>query len=115
MTRAVIGYDGSHGALHAVRATRTVLLPLKIEMHGAYVGEDGEAILDELEERLGASVERHNLAGDPHQAMMRLTEDVNANVLSLGFSGHSKLRDFAFGTLGEQALLTGRTAVLLAT
>lgn len=113
--KVVVGYDGSTGAIHAVRTTRSVLMQLSPELHGVYVGEDGTAVLDELQQRVGHPVERHVVTGNPHEVLLRLAKTLPADVVVLGFSGHSKLKDFVFGTLGEEALLDGSTAVLLST
>lgn len=111
----VVGYDGSQGAMLAVRATRAALIALHPEIHGVFVGDDGTAVLDELSQRIGHPVEHHVLTGNPHEVLLGLAKTMPADVVALGFSGHSKLKDFVFGTLGEEALLDGTTAVLLST
>ncbi len=113
--KVVVGYDGSQGAMLAVRAVRATLMALHPEIHGVFVGDDGTAVLDELSDRIGHPVSRHVLSGDPHEVLLELAKTLPADVVALGFSGHSKLKDFAYGTLGEKALLDATTAVLLST
>ena len=112
-----IGYDGSTGARHAVRALRMVAAPCETPVHGIYVGDAGEAglLLDELDEKMAPlSVVRHVVTGSPHEAIVSTAREAGADVVALGFTGQSKLKDFAFGTLTERALLEGSMAVLIA-
>jgi nucleotide-binding universal stress UspA family protein len=114
-----LGYDGSTGAKHAVRALRSFAEPLGLPVHGIFVASSADeqaGVLRELEEKLSPlTVHRHRVVGDdPHAAILDVARREGAEVVALGFTGRSKLRDFAFGTLGEAALLEGSTAVLIA-
>ena len=114
-----IGYDGSVGAKHAVRALRSFAAPLGLPVHGIFVArtDDEEAgILGELEEKMAPlTVIRHRVVSDaPHDAILQVAREEDVDVVALGFTGRSKLRDFAFGTLSEAALLEGSTAILIA-
>jgi nucleotide-binding universal stress UspA family protein len=111
----LLGYDGSDGAQRAVREVRQVLVPLNVAVHGVFVGTDTEGVLKEFAGRFDGPVHTHEATGEPHHAILRLAKTIPAQVVALGFSGHSKLKDFAYGTLGEKALLDGTTAVMLAT
>lgn len=116
-----VGYDGSIGARHAVRALRAVAAPLGLPVHGIYVrsgdGDDaGDALLTELADDLAPlQLERHVVTSDdPHAAILDVALTEGIDLVALGFTGRSKLRDFAFGTLSEAAVLAGSTAVLIA-
>jgi len=112
-----LGYDGSVGARHAVRALRRIAGPLEAPVHGIYVGneEDAAPLFAELDEGMDPlEVTHHVVEGSPHDAIVNKARDLGADVVALGFTGHSKLKDFAFGTLTERALLEGSMAVLIA-
>ncbi len=116
--RAVaIGFDGSPGALHGVRAIRNLLAPLGVPVHGIYVSADGTGgeVLDDLEQHLdGVEVFRHVVHGDsPHEALLRAAKRLDVQLLVLGFGGHSPLRDFVFGSGTERVLLSARVGVLI--
>lgn len=116
-----VGYDGSTGARHAVRALRAVAGPLGLPVHGIYVRDGdaddaGDALMKELAESVAPlEVHPHLVASDdPHAAILDVALTEGIDLVALGFTGRSKLRDFAFGTLSETALLAGSTAVLIA-
>jgi len=114
---AAIGYDGSDGARRAAKELRAVIGPVDAPIHGIYVGSASAAqpLLAELVEKVAPlRVAQHVTTGQPHEAIMAKAREVGADVVALGFDGHNKLKDFAFGTLTERALLEGSMAVLIA-
>ena len=111
-----LGYDGSTAAGHAARAVRAVFVAAQIPVHGIFVcGEGGGGTtLDELDQRLGVAATHHVVTGSPHDAIVATAVSSGSQVVALGFSGHSKVKDFLFGTLGDRILAEGKLAVLLA-
>ena len=112
-----VGFDGSDDAKHGVAAVRRFLVPLGVEVHGIYIGDD-PTVLDELDGLLpGVAVHKHALpkgAESREEALVAKAKEVGAQVLALGVHGQSALRDFVSGTMTQAVLRGGELSVLVA-
>lgn len=111
---AVLGYDGSVGARHALRAVRS-LFPAIGAVHLLHVGESGAEILDEAEADLpGGAVTRHVRPGaDVRAALLEVARQTGSEVVALGFHGKPSLRSFLYGSAYEALLQADDLSLLV--
>jgi nucleotide-binding universal stress UspA family protein len=114
-----VGYDGSASAAHGLKLVKRLAIPLQVPVHLVYVGTAaaGVPLLEQAATELtdACIVEKHFVTGSPvHQALARTAAEVGADVLVLGFTGKSKLRDVVFGSARDHLLGSARVGLLLA-
>ncbi|MCA9490541.1 MAG: universal stress protein [Myxococcales bacterium] len=114
-----VGYDASPAAQRSLKSV-AALKPLGVPVHLIYVGGEGSepsSILAEAEAFLGDDVEtvRHHVPMDQnvHHTLVKTTEGSNADMLVLGFSGKSTLKDAVFGSAREHLLTQDLGVALL--
>lgn len=116
--RIALGYDGSVGAQHAVRAVRRIVDALPIAIDAIYVSRDGSGgeILEEVDRALpGLTVTHHVVQGtDAHDALAQEARRLGVDFLALGFRGKSKLKDLFFGTITERFEIDGNLGLIVA-
>jgi len=118
ITGFALGYDGSDGAARAIKATALLAAPLAVPVHTLYVSSDGSGgeVLQECG-RLFPDLDLHPHVlrdEDPHAALARAAVGLGANVLSVGFRGRSRLKNFLYGTTAEYILMSTDLMVLVA-
>ena len=101
-----LGYDGSAASKNAVQAIAALTGEAKLIVHAIYVTGDGRGgeVLNELNASLPNSEVHHHVvtSDDPvHIALARTAHEKGADVLAMGFQGHSPLKDFLFGSSTE--------------
>ncbi|MFT7518963.1 MAG: nucleotide-binding universal stress UspA family protein [Kiritimatiellia bacterium] len=113
-----LGYDGSEGAAHALKAAGMLAAALKVPLHTIFIATEGAsgAVLDECNEHYpDHDIQQHVVVDDdPHTAIARVAEANGANVIAVGFTGRSKLRDFLYGTAADYILINTKLMVLVA-
>lgn len=118
VTGVALGYDGSTGAAHALKAGRLLANGFGVPIHAMFVSDDGQGgeVLDEVADHAaGATVHKHVLLSDePHTALAREAANHGANTLALGFRGHSPMKDFFYGSACEYILVNTDLLVLVA-
>ncbi|MEM6928257.1 MAG: universal stress protein, partial [Myxococcota bacterium] len=117
ITNIAVGYDGSESSKRAIAAVRRFLAPLALPIHAIHVSQDGsgEAILSEVDEQLpGCTIQHHAVtAPSIEDGLVDKALDLGAEVLVMGFSGQSAVKDFLFGTCTERVLISGELAVMV--
>lgn len=118
ITGFALGYDGSDGAARALKATALVAGPLDVPVHTMYISSDGTGgeVLDECSELFpGLELIPHQITSDDaHTAMAEQAVRLDVNVLSVGFRGRSRLKNFLYGTTAEYILMSTDLMVLVA-
>lgn len=105
-----VGYDGSPAAQRSLKSVRA-LAQVGATVHLIHVGGEADqaaSMLDEAETNLGEQVEtvRHHVPLDTnvHKTLVQTAKDAHADLLVLGFSGRSTLKDVVFGSAREHIL-----------
>lgn len=113
-----LGYDGSDGAAHALKAVSRLCGPLKLPVHAIYVSPDGSGgqVLDEIDQHYpDLDLHKHVVAdSEPHTAIARTAVSVGADVVALGFRGRSPMKDFLYGSAVTYILMNTELMVLVA-
>jgi len=116
--RVALGYDGSVGAKHAVRAVRRVFEGVPVAIHAIYVSRDGSGgeILDEVDRALPEQTVTHHVVQgtSAHASLAEESARLNADVIALGFRGKNKLKDVLFGSVTERFEIDGTVGLLVA-
>ncbi len=117
ITGVAVGYDGSPAALRTIEAVRPLVTAFDFPVFALYVSADGSGgeILAEVPDRLENDRVRDLVVqGDVvHEALAATAEEVGANVLAVGFKGHSRLKDFVFGSAAEYIVSNTNLIVLV--
>jgi nucleotide-binding universal stress UspA family protein len=119
-TRGILlGYDGSAGAVRALRAVRHLLQLVEAPVHAVCVGEaatNGDP-LDDVERGLGdlsVPVHRHRTTGIPREVLPALAHSLDCNLIAIGYRGRSLVRDIFLGRSTEWLLRYVDCALLVA-
>ncbi|MFD1215058.1 MULTISPECIES: universal stress protein [Microbulbifer] len=112
----MLAYDGSEAARKALDMVATSPVFRGIECHLVYVGDAGEAVLDEGAEALshgGISVTSANLQGKTVEALIAYQQQHEIDLTVMGAFSHSKLRDLLLGSVTAKMLLGTNQPLLL--
>ena len=131
----LVPIDGSDGSNRAIQHALELGERYDAALHAIYVvdtrlyGEPGlsstELVTDEIEDRgqvlladfaeradnLGRQVETRCCHGDPHQEIVDYADQVDADVIVLGFQGHTHERQGNIGSVAERVIRTGQRPV----
>ncbi len=105
---AVVAWNGSPEAAHAIRQARA-LLTLAASVHLVVVGEDGA---DFPQMDANAYLSRHGIACDVHtlgkgradEILLQFAREKGASMLVMGAYGHSRLRETVIGGVTRHML-----------
>ncbi len=115
----VFAYDGGPSADRALERmlAGSILTGLACEIVG--VGMATPHLRDKLShaaaalDRAGYVVTEHLETGEPEAVISKLVTDLNADLLVLGKSGHSRLRDFFIGSTTMELMRTCKVPVVI--
>ena len=115
-----LGFDGSQGALCALRAVRNLLGGAPMPVQVVHVGAPrvkGVDPLDEAREELegsGLDCSFVHVEGEPHEALAGAAEEAGHQLLALGYRGRSVLGGLLLGRVTEQLLGRASLSLLIA-
>lgn len=119
IARFLLAYDGSPATERAVERLVEGSVLRGAECHILSVGSPTPALRDRLQAvgaalgRAGFAVTEHLQAGLPEQVIGQAVGDLDIDLLVLGKSGHSRLRQLAMGSTTLELMRSCRRTVLI--
>jgi len=119
LTHALLAYDGSSAAKSALQlaARLTAALNLRLSVLTANPSQkDGRRILQEAQSYLAAYTITPRLIiarGAPAAAILAHRRTARANLIIMGFHGHSRIRELILGSTTEEVIRSAQSPVLL--
>lgn len=117
--RFLLAYDGSPSTERAIERLTEGSVLRGLESHILSVGSPTPAVRDKLAaaanalRHAGFQVTEHLQAGEPEKVITQALVDLDIDLLVLGKSGHSRLRQLALGSTTLELIRTGKRPVLI--
>lgn len=119
ISRFLLAYDGSPSTERAIERLTEGSVLRGLECHILSVGSATPAVRDKLGaaanalRHAGFEVTEHLQAGEPEKVITKAMLDLDIDLLVLGKSGHSRLRQLALGSTTLELIRTGKRPVLI--
>jgi nucleotide-binding universal stress UspA family protein len=119
VTGVVLGFDGSTSAAHATTALRLIGEKIRFRVHCVYVDKGGgepPGLFDRAKEQLpDIPVTTHVVkAAHVREGIVKVAEEVDANLIAVGFKGKNRVKDFLFSSSADYLLTSKSFMVLIA-
>ena len=117
--KPVLAYDGSHGAISAMRSAAEIASLLAVPLAVITVARDlkaGTRTLDEARKYLepyAIPTEFKLVPRHPHQGIIGFLKDYDADLLFIGAHGHSRIIEMVFGSDTEYVMRNASCPLLL--
>jgi nucleotide-binding universal stress UspA family protein len=119
ITRFLLAYDGSPSTERAVERLVEGSVLRALECHVLSVGSATPSVRDKLQAAAAAlrgagfTVTEHLRAGEPQKVITDAMAELDIDLLVLGKSGHSRLRQLALGSTTLELIRTCKRPVLI--
>jgi nucleotide-binding universal stress UspA family protein len=119
INRFLLAYDGSPSTERALERLTEGSVLRGLECHILSVGSATPAVRDKLQAAAGSlrhagfSVTEHLQSGEPEKVITKAILDLDIDLLVLGKSGHSRLRQLALGSTTLELIRTCKRPVLI--
>jgi nucleotide-binding universal stress UspA family protein len=119
INRFLLAYDGSPSTERALKRLTEGSVLRGLECHILSVGSATPAVRDRLQAAAGSlrtvgfEVTEHLQSGEPEKVITKAMLDLDIDLLVLGKSGHSRLRQLALGSTTLELIRTGKRPVLI--
>lgn len=119
INRFLLAYDGSPSTERAIERLTEGSVLRGLECHILSVGSATPAVRDKLQAAAGSlrnagfDVTEHLQSGEPEKVITKAILDLDIDLLVLGKSGHSRLRQLALGSTTLELIRTCKRPVLI--